>query len=130
MKVSEFALLCHILLKRPRYRNRYKFIKKHPKKNARFYELTVYHPFVKIEKILKKKPIESSPRVFTIKAYPCTQYVTRHRDEKTVKIMAGRNETSVIIIESLQCNGVNCLVPVEMINYLDMNYIHDIEDYF
>lgn len=130
MEESEFIALCHILLNSPNYKYKCRFAAAAPHKSTRFYDVTVYYPFVKPEKLLANQSIESSARIFNVKAYPCTQYVTRNRHERTFKIMAGRNETSIIIIEPSRCNGVRCLVPAEMIENLDINYIRDMETYF
>lgn len=130
MKGDEFAVLCRILLDRPKYRAKIKFINISQNKCNIFYELTAYYPFIKVEEILQNQHIASSKREFFVKAYPCSRYLVKERKSKTFKIMAGQTKTSVIILEPTKCNKENCLVPVELIKNLDLNYIQDIEDYF
>lgn len=132
MESDDFAVLCRILLNRPKYtyKARTKFIDISQNKNNKFYDLTVYYPFIKIETLLERQHIASSERTFTVKAYPCNQYLLKQRKSRSFKIMAGRTETSVIILEPTICNNKDCLVPAELIENLDLNYIQDIEDYF
>lgn len=57
-------------------------------------------------------------------------YMLKSPEKKYIKIMAGPNETSLIIIEVAKCDGTSCLVPVGLVKNGTLNYFIYIEHFF
>lgn len=131
--IVEFEKVCDLLLGRVDYFfrcRRYDF-----KNNIQFRplgrktEITIFQPFLTIQQFYSTG--ESLHKVIhTLPAFTCAKYKPQGRIERQFKIMAGPDESSVILLEPVRYTDKIYLVPVELIENLHWNYILHIEDWF
>lgn len=94
-----------------------------------YYNLTVADQSVATAQSHQGSSI-SKVKIVQVLAYPCGSYKVMDGTSRTFKIMAGPDETSVILIEPTKCNGKPSLIPLELVENLTENYVLNIEKYF
>lgn len=121
-----FEKLCDVLIRRPNYQGKYKIVSwnnriKKPKSD--WYQLTIYNPFIIIKNLHQVQLKNLKSKNINVLGFTCNTYVTTDQTSRTFKIMAGPNETSIILIEPTICNGIPCLVPAELVENMTLQYI-------
>lgn len=130
MTADEFQKLCHLLLGRPQYINKWRPTvfqnRTQGKPSITEAYLTIFEPFVTIEQLhaSEVKKIELIPTL------TCTKYKRKGSTSKKFKITCGPDERSVILIEPVIYKSIIHMIPVELIENLYWDYVLHIEDWF
>lgn len=129
------SAICNGILERSVHRNKCNrriMVAEDRKKFESRAHLTIYNPFVTLDQLHNVERLQNiEKQIFFILSYTCQNHVGIGEEKwRTFKIMAGPNETSVILIAPTRCANVPCFVPVELIKNITSDYFLHIEDYF
>lgn len=134
MPATLFDTICKVMFGSPEYRekchSRSMLAVMQTKPRSYKQHLTVYDPFVKTKQLHEIDLDKLKSKIFNVSLYPCKNHKIKGNSDRTFKIMAGPNESSVILIEPEKCNDVPCIVPVLLIKNVTLTYFHYIERYF
>lgn len=130
MTTYKLNKLCGLLLELREYRNRCKFETKfigyHKSGNNR---VTIFESSIETEHL--HGSTENFPnKTVTVRTHTCSKYRLLNNKKKSFKIMAGPDETSIIIIEPIIYKNKTCLIPVKLIENLHWDYILHMDDWF
>lgn len=134
--VQDTVKLCHLLLRREEYVNNYTLVASvysnnsdHLLLTSRYADLTILKPFVTSQHLHTNQEnlIEKTLR---LKVFSCSKYKLKGTPTKLYKILAGPDESSVILIEPIRYKEKVHLVPVELIKNLHWDYVFHFEDWF
>lgn len=134
MPANEFAEICNNLLGHPQYKTKCKsnemLNEMYKKPKFLTSKLTIINPFVTIQQLCERRLHISEMKIVPVNLYTCVNHVLKGRIRRKYQIMAGPDETSLIIIEPVIYGGDQYLVPVELVENLTLKYIMNIERLF
>lgn len=124
MTTAEFQKLCHLLLGRQQYINKWRpeFFQKNVqgKLTTREAHLTIFEPFVTTEQLHESE----ITKTVLMPSLTCTKYKAKGSANRNFKIACGPDERSVILIEPIVYNAEIHKIPVELIENLHWDCVY------